>query len=479
MFGVREPASLSKEELRQELAVQAAQIDAGLSRLLELAAEAERRLNWCSDGVTFARWLAWRCSLSPRQAREHVRVAGRLAELPAVRAAFARGEISYAKVSALCRVAEPENEQRLLGLAAVMTASQLERAVAAFRRVTAQEAAGQREREFCSWFWAEDGMLALRARLAPAEGALLLQALEAAREVLRERRQEEQGEQAAAGPAAAEPAAEDPAPEDPAPEDPDVEDPAAEDPPFSPAGEGRPPECRVSNAEALAALAELALAHPEGGRGGPERYQVVVHVDADALADHEPDGDGGRCELADGQPLAAETGRRLSCDASVVELVEREGEPLSLGRRRRTVSPPLRRALAARDRGCRFPGCDASRFLHAHHLRHWAAGGETSLGNLLLLCSRHHRLVHDAGYTVTADDRGELRWRNQHGVAVENTPRPPPCQPGALHDGNARRGLRIDARTCRNGLGDPMDLALTVDALITLTRPAAAGRPPT
>jgi hypothetical protein len=217
--------------------------------------------------------------------------------------------------------------------------------------------------------------------------------------------------------------------------------------------------------EALAAVADLALARPDGNRTSGERYQVVVHVDAPALA---ADADG-RCELADGAPVAVETARRLSCDGSVVELVEGEGRILSVGRKRRTIPPALRRALAARDRGCRFPGCDRTRFVDGHHLRHWSRGGDTSLGNLLSLCRRHHRLVHERGYTVTLDDDGEARFVNEYGVAIPNVPRPPPPSgPHALPDRHRRLGLRIDKNTCRNGTGDRMDLPLAVDAIISI-----------
>src|SRR5207253_3407031 len=122
--------------------------DAGLCRLVELAAECERRMPWAGDGTTLAAWLAWRCSLLPRQAREHERVGKRLAELPLLRGAFARGELSYAKVSVLTRIAQPETEQRLLELAEVMTASQLQRAVGAYRQLGKEEASEQHEREF-------------------------------------------------------------------------------------------------------------------------------------------------------------------------------------------------------------------------------------------------------------------------------------------------------------------------------------------
>jgi hypothetical protein len=168
--------------------------------------------------------------------------------------------------------------------------------------------------------------------------------------------------------------------------------------------------------------------------------------------------------------VAVETARRLSCDGSLVELAEREGRILSVGRKRRTIPPALRRALAARDRGCRFPGCDSTRFVDGHHIHHWAQGGDTSLGNLLCLCRRHHRLVHERGYTIRLHPDGEPRFVNQYGIAIANVPRPPPPSgPHALPDRNRSLGLRIDKHTCRNGHGDRMNLALVVDAIIAIT----------
>ena len=129
-----------------------------------------------------------------------------------------------------------------------------------------------------------------------------------------------------------------------------------------------------------------------------ERYQVVLHVDSDTLS---ADGSGlGRSELEDGTRVSYETSRRLSCDASVVPIRHgTDGSVLDVGRKTRTIPPSLRRALEARDRGCRFPGCGL-RFTDAHHVKHWADGGETTLDNLVLLCSHHHRLVHEEGWRV-------------------------------------------------------------------------------
>jgi len=416
---VSDPQSLTNDELEQELAAQAAHLDAGLCRLIELAGECERRLDWAGDGTTFAAWLAWRCSLLPRQAREHERIAARLNELPLVHAAFARGELSYAKVGTLVRVADAGNEAKLIELAEVMTASQLQRAVAAYERVTREDAAEQQEQEFVDWFWTEDGSLSLRARLPAEEGALVLRALEAGRAALRERRVETSPDRV---------------------------------------------EAPVTNAEAFLAMADIALAS-DGKRSGGERHQIVVHVDAQVLAD---DADG-RCELVDGRPLAAETARRLACDASLVELHERDGHVLSLGRKRRTVSPALRRALHTRDRGCRFPGCDRTRFVDAHHVKHWSQGGETNLDNLLTLCRRHHRLVHERGYSVKLGDDGEVQFTNQHGIAIPSAPRSPPSHRAALPEQHRRRRLPIDSRTCRNGTGDRMELAYAVAAISSST----------
>lgn len=157
---------------------------------------------------------------------------------------------------------------------------------------------------------------------------------------------------------------------------------------------------------------------------------------------------------------------QLACDASIVELVERDGVPLSVGRKTRTIPPAIRWALQARDRRCSFPGCENRRFLHAHHIKHWARGGETKLDNLVLLCSRHHRFVHEAGYSIRARGEGKLEFRDPWGGPIPNTPRPPPGDAGLLVERN--RGLQIDSVTCARGDGDRMDLGYAVDALLAL-----------
>ena len=421
-----------REERRREdeLATLASHLSAATARWLELAWEFREQVS--SDD--FAGWLGYRCGVTGREAREYMRVAEALQDLPAIRAAFSRGETTYTKVRALTRVATGANEERLLELAGALTASQLERALRVFRRITAEDARETHELEFVSYHFEEDGSLYLRARLAAEDGTLLVKALDAARERIVERRREERKAAAAEAETAAGQA------------------PPAFDPP------------RSLGVEALVELAEASVDRPEDQRDErAERAKLVVHVDAATLtADTR-----GRSELEDGPVVAPETARRLGCDAEVVAQVERDGLPVSAGRKRRTVPPTLRRLLGARDGdSCCFPGCERRGHLQAHHRRHWAHGGETSLDNLVLLCFHHHRFVHEGGYTVEDAPEGGLRFRNRYGVLTPSVPpRPPPGDQEDLFGEHRRLGLEIGPRTNRHGGSSPFDLGAAVSAI--------------
>jgi hypothetical protein len=414
-------SDLPLNELENELASLASNLSAGMCRLLEIVGEVDRREAW-TGWSSCAAWLAWRCALSPRSAREHVRVARDLPELPLIRASFACGELSYAKVRALTRVATAETEAELLDFAAVLTAAQLERALRAYARVSTREAHELQKWERLTYFWDDDGNLIVRGRLAPEDGALFIRALEAAREQLWKANddwwKEDEG-------GSAEP-------------------------------RHRPP----SNAEAFVTMADNALARNGESRGGGDRYAVVVHVEEAALRQ----GGEGSCLLEDGPALAAETARRLACDASVRTLYERNSAILDLGRKTRQISFRLRQALKTRDQGCRFPGCTNTRHLHAHHIKHWARGGATNRDNLILLCTRHHRLVHEGGYSVDEHHRFHDPW----GRPIPAAPRPPRGSPATLRQGNRRRGGEI--KRCNNGSGDPMELDLAVDEIFQILR---------
>jgi 5-methylcytosine-specific restriction endonuclease McrA len=270
-------------------------------------------------------------------------------------------------------------------------------------------------------------MVIVRGRLAPEVGALLLRALEAARETLYQR------SRYAARPT------------DQAEDVPTVEQ---------------------QRADALALVAESAL-HQGIKPGAPgERYQVVVHVDAAVLAD--PD-QAGQSVLEDGVRVPAGTSQRLACDASrVVMRHDEDGRVVEIGARTRTIPPALRRALQHRDRGCRFPGC-GSRVAEGHHVRHWAAGGPTTLSNLALLCRRHHRTVHEEGYQVGGQPDGALEFRRPDGRVLPDVP-PAPLVPAdalrALRDTNLAEGFHIDAQTARTAwLGERLDVGWAIDVL--------------
>jgi len=434
------------DRLGDEIAELSAHLDAATARLLSMIREFDARGGWNSGFRSCAAWLSWRVGLDLGAARERVRVARALETLPLLAEALAQGQLSYSKVRALTRVATPETEARLLGVARAGTAAHVERIVRGWRcvdrRAEARETTLRHAGRALHVHQDEDGTVVVRGRLAPEVGALLLRALDAAREVLYQRSR-------AAGPV------------------PPAADPAAE-----------PPTRAQQQADALALLAETAL-HHELDPGAPgERYQVVVHVDAAVLAD--PD-QPGQSVLEEGSHVSAETSRRLACDASrVVMRHDAEGRLVEIGARTRTIPPALRRALLHRDRSCRFPGCHV-RVGQGHHVRHWAQGGPTTLANLVLLCRRHHRTVHEEGYQLERLADGALRFRRPDGRPLPEVPPPAvvPADPvGGLRAQHDAQGLRLHARTaCPQWLGERLDVGWAIGVLHPLaTRAFLAGR---
>ena len=425
---------LSVDRLEEEIVGLAAEVYALTCRWLCLIAEFDRREAYEKSGFRgSSQWLAWRCSLSERAARDHVRTARRLPDLPQIREAFSRGELSYSKVRALARVATSVDEGELLELARHATTPQLERIVRAYRGALDLDEAKQAHRDrYVAWSWEEDGALSFRGRLPGEEGSLFMRAFETALDGLREESWKESREEAKA---------------------PQIQTSVARE---------------VTNADAILLMGETMLAAGPKSRSGGDRYQVVVHVDADVLSG---ESESGRCATQDGSPLAAETARRLACDASVVPVLERDGKALSLGRKRRTVSPALRRALDFRDGGCRFPGC-RSRHVDNHHIESWADGGETSAENLVQLCRPHHRLIHEGGFTVMR--RGDkFIFRRPDGRLIADVP----CfrrRPSPRH----RRPGQPDPQALPINGGDRLDLDHTMFVLMAAAGPSKRCRGP-
>jgi len=450
-------------------------INAATARFLELVAEFDRREGWAQHGMaSCAQWLSWQCGIGRVAATEKVRTARAMESLPKISAAFGEGRLSYSKVRALTRVATVETEDSLLHIALNGTAAHVERTVRGFRRVKRylerDEAEAMHDQRHLLCWRESDGSVTLNARLTPEVGELLFKALDAAQAQLEERSEES----------------------------------LKTEPPVSVDGSvsAETPSASVGQrrADAFEHMVQGFLAGG-GSRSAAPAHEVVVHIAHDALCD-VPESSGASFD--NGRPAAVETARRLGCDGALVGVVEgAEGEPLAVGRRTRAVPPAIRRALRIRDGGCRFPGCDRSRYVHAHHIKHWADGGETSLGNLVTLCSFHHRLVHEGGYGVHVDE-GEIRFTRPDGGVIPpagklrrgcfrgNTCAEPGkactgsgntcARPGntcaesgkacvasgaeQLEAFNSARGLHIDAGTARcRWRGERMDYDVAIDAL--------------
>jgi hypothetical protein len=190
-----------------------------------------------------------------------------------------------------------------------------------------------------------------------------------------------------------------------------------DDPPAHPDEDVSAETRHARRADALVRVAESFL-EPDGRpRSLAEKYQVHVHLDLRRAAD-------GPVADPDAPALAEETIRRLGCEAGLVPVLHDGEEILSVGRKTRAVPPAIRRALRLRDRGCRFPGCTHTRHVDAHHVRHWADGGETKLSNLVELCGGHHRLLHEGGYGLRVTDDGALVFTRPDGERIPDVPRP-------------------------------------------------------
>jgi hypothetical protein len=413
----------SIDDLAADICTLAGHLNAANYRWLLMVAEYDRRKGW-SDSATqsCAHWLNWKCGIAMGAAREKVRVAHALGNLPRISAAMACGKLSYSKVREITRVASAETEDYLLMIAEHGTAQHVEKLVRAFRRCNEAEElsreARQQQNRAVSFRYDDDGSLVLNCRLPAEAGARIMKALDIAVQEL---------------------------------------------PRDVPAGTS---EQRVSfsarRADALALVAESFLAHGAIEAAGAERYQIVVHVAAETLRERT----AGCCEFEHGPSMPAETARRLSCDASVVALVENDdGEPLSVGRKTRTISAPLRRVLNARDKGCRFPGCANTRYIDAHHVEHWANGGETKPSNLVSLCRFHHRAVHEGGIRIEILDDGALGFRKPNGSDVDSV------APGFTQPLGDWRQLPAGTMVNR-WAGERMDLGLGVEVLLQQARRA-------
>ncbi|HUO67993.1 MAG TPA: DUF222 domain-containing protein [Gammaproteobacteria bacterium] len=468
--GIARPSAKTLDRLEAEITELWGHLTAATYRFLMLVAEFDRSEAYVRHGLpSTAHWLNWQCGIGMTAARAKVRVARALEHLPEVSAGFASGEFSYSKVRAITRVATPANESVLVHIARYGTASHVEKLVRKYRwtqqRDAEKNAQTQHLNRCVHYFYDENDTFVLNARLPPEIGAIVAKVLQAAGDVLRESPDRES------------------APHDSRHE----REPRDERAELARHGSGSTLPWSVlstaraaDRADALRLVADAFLAarseEVESTSTG-DRFQVVVHVDQAVLAvsasvlDTEPH----HCELDAGPGLALATARRLCCDSTAVGILEgRDGEPLNIGRKSRAIPPTIRRAMLARDGGCRFPGCDRTRFCNGHHVKHWANGGETKLGNLVTLCSFHHTAVHEGGFGVTVTDDGVFVFTRPDGTRIPESgsmriaPRIDETERfrGIVARLNPDPNVKIDANTSRcKWLGERMDYSAAIEAM--------------
>ena len=399
------------ERLEAQICELAGHLAAATCRFLVLLGDFDARRGWASwEMGSCAQWLSWKCQMSSGTAREHVRVARALRDLPVIRARFAAGRLSYAKVRALTRIATAANEAGLAEIAGPMTGNQLERFARAHRQVTTADDADARVRRRLAWRFEEDGSLSGTFRLPPLAGAVLLKALRAACADLAgpagdPGRRRFRGNARRRGPAA-------------------------------------PRTCRSSGPPRTWLMAWS----PSRSRSWPARWPgrmtrrctrswctpARMSWPAGVSAETSPaprrvpgdPADPARCHVEDGPAISISTAQMLSCGAALSWMTHGDGGAvLALGRRRRRPSSAIRRAARERDHGrCRFPGCE-SRRVDLHHIQFWASGGRTDLANLISLCPWHHKAVHDRGYLIAArPGGGAFAFCRPDGTPVPSSP---------------------------------------------------------
>ncbi len=385
------------DDLEHRILALASRINKATYELLVLIREFEERggyLKWGQENT--AEWLAWRCDYSMTTALEKVRVARALKTLPLVCREFAAGKLSYTKVRELSRVADRQNEDLLVAFALRHSAS-----VVAERcrelRFGSEESLDVAQRALANRSLrvrrdSERGTMTISIEVPLEKGELFEKALDKARddECLRA---------------------------------PDLHD----------------TSWSTRQADAFMSMVYEYLSGERSDCSSSDNYLVTVHVDQSALTRND-----GRSAL----PI--ETVKRLCCDSSVVVMTEsKDGEPLSIGRKTRTVPTGIARAVKARDHHCcTFPGCRNKRFVDLHHVEHWSNGGETSTDNLILLCEKHHSLVHEGGYRIDKDFMDQWIFVRPDGVAIPDNGYRIPDPPAGGFETTARFAVEESPPPC-------------------------------
>lgn len=451
-------SALTVRQLEDGICLRAGRIAAAQAELLAWIAEFDRRQGWSGPGMlSCAHWLSWRVGLSGGAAREQVRVARRLEELRVLREAFADGRVSYSKVRAISRVAEPEDGIDWVSLARHSSAAQLEKLAAGVARARSYEE-DRADPEWAAW------RLRTRVRYDDRGGFTMTisgpaHLLPVVREGLDARKAElaREQERSQVAPAVDKaPARAQTQPSVTSADDGGKGGVSAETPTAAP---------EPTDADALVSLAQDALtaeqaAHPTAAR----RRRPQLSPQIDPLS--------GWARQTDGELLPPSSVRAVLRSLpgrgkrpSLRPVTSRDCRRHDLGRTRREASLALRELLGTIDgERCRFPGCTRRRNLHAHHLAFWSDGGGTDLDNLVVVCARHHTLVHATGFALVLHPDRRLEVRTADGVPVLHHP----AQPwGDAADLALGPGQHVTAQTLPPDHCDArMDLGYAVSVLL-------------
>ena len=506
-------------ELEPQIIKLAGEINAADYRFLKLLAEFDDNHGWWGDGIkSFAHWLNYMIGLNEVVAREKVRVARALTDLPLIDEAFRLGKLSYSKVRAITRIGTPNNQDFLLMIAEYGTASHIEHLARKYRlcqRLDAEVDPDELWKKDRAFYYRidEDGMYLFEGRLPAEEGAVIIKAIDMMRKAIRRERgddpeqvqarimaqraqqQDDQDESSSRSDVQSEPRSQKDQSHGKSQSQPHVQQglsqqqndqgephdqqnqtlsqpqdqqndqgeqhdqqnqaqsqphdqqdqqnqqdqpqseshdqqnqsqSASQNQPHCQHSTGNenasqnvsaetfiqdinPPDILDDQASALTQLAEHYL--ETANKSSPhtslsEKYQVLLHINAnEAHIDHQIN-QGDICHVENNKFLSREVARQLACDTHMrVVLEDDDGKILNIGRKSRTIPRAIAHALNIRDGGCRYPGCTQHFWTDAHHVRHWAAGGETKLENLITLCRFHHTQLHKEVYEIKVQDQ--------------------------------------------------------------------------
>jgi hypothetical protein len=368
---VHEQDERGNEELLRSMDALHSLVCANQRELFRMIAQADRRKTWWDSGArNMADWLSIRYGISLWKAHRWIAAAHALEGLPRLSEALASGELGIDKIVELTRFATADTAARLIRWAKGVSPACIRRKADLAHRSIEQTREAEASRSLSWWYFEENSRFGLQAELPAAQGAVVARALELLADTL--------------------PAM-----------------PGEEDPYFA----------DHRRADALVALCSARIAADPD----PDRATVVVHAQLDGLVS----GRGGS-EIEEGPAIHPEITRRLLCDARVQVMIENEaGEPVGVGRMSREPPVWMMRQLRHRDQECRFPGCGARQFTQAHHIVWWKNGGRTDLDNLLLVCTFHHKLVHEYGWAVRRESDGAAAWFLPDGTRYRAGPAPP------------------------------------------------------